>query len=64
LIAQQQGVFNSRFPQQNYPQQYTTPVEFQTGFALDTTYPNDTIGKVRFFRGQNFMKTPMGWMKQ
>ena len=64
LMAQQQGAFNSRFPQQNYPQQYTTPVEFQTGFALDSTYPKDTIGKVRFFRGQNFMKTPMGWMKQ
>lgn len=64
LMAQQQGAFNSRFPQQNYPQQYTQPVEFQTGFALDTTYPNDTFGRVRFFRGQNFMKTPMGWMKQ
>jgi len=64
LMAQQQGAFNSRFPQQNYPQPYTTPVEFQTGFALDTTYPKDTIGRVRFFRGQNFMKTPMGWMKQ
>jgi hypothetical protein len=67
LMAQQQSAFNSRFPQQNYPpsyNNYTQPVEFQTGFALDTTYPNDTIGRVRFFRGQNFLKTPMGWMKQ
>lgn len=64
LIGRQQSDFASRFPQQNYPQQYTKPVEFQTGFALDSTYPNDTIGQIRFFRGQNFMKTPMGWMKQ
>lgn len=64
LMAAQQAGFQSRFPQQNYPQQYTQPVEFQTGFALDTNYPNDTFGKVRFYRGQYFMKTPLGWMKQ
>jgi hypothetical protein len=62
LMAQQQRQFNNT--KQNYPQQYTTPVEFQTGFALDTTYPDDTIGRIRTFRGKSFMKTPMGWMKR
>jgi len=43
---------------------YNTPVEFQTGFALDTAFPEAVIGNVRSYRGQMFQKTPMGWMKQ
>jgi hypothetical protein len=43
---------------------YNTPVEFQTGFTLDTIFPEAVIGNVRSYRGQMFQKTPMGWMKQ
>jgi hypothetical protein len=45
-------------------QNYTQPVEFQTGFALDSLYPNRTVGTVGSYRGQRFMYMPNGWMKQ
>jgi len=49
---------------QDYGQNYRQNVEFQTGFALDTLYPNATIGRSFPYNGQYFMKMPNGWMKQ
>lgn len=63
LMAAQQAMDAMRFPQQNYGQNYTKPVSPQTMVELDLKHPQ-IFGRPVFHKGQYFMYTPSGWMKQ